>query len=178
MKNVNEKGIYGQYNQGIETAKKILLQNKDLIKFLYYKDAEFDIRENIKYPYSKKIMEEVKKNQILNYNSLETRDANNYIIVDMGVAQRESKYENQAIDSNFVKWKALFYICSHEKYCETINGDRIRCIEQCIQDEFTSSEVEKVFCASISNSQPVSVADGYICRVVPVQMIGFNTSGF
>lgn len=173
MRNLDENGIYGQYNQAIEIVKEIILSNTDLVRFLYYRDIDFDIRDNDKFDVDMDIMKEAVKQQILDYNSLEDRDANAYIIVDMGTATRENR---DGINSDFVNWRTLIYIACHETICETKNGDRIRCLEQCICDSFTNEEVEKTFGTSIGNSQPVSVSDGYKCRVVPVQMVYFNTS--
>ena len=174
MRNLDEKGIYGQYNQAIEKVKEIILNNRDLVKFLYYRDKNFDIRDIDKFVYSKKIKECVAENQLLEYNSLETREANSYVIIEMGTAGREER--NDGINADFVNWRALIYLCSHETICETKNGDRIRCMEQCIQDSFTDADVASTFHTNIGNSQPVSVSDGYKCRVVPIQMVYFNTS--
>ena len=52
MRNLNENGIYGQYNQAIEVVKDIILENKDLVRFLYYRNIEFDIRDNKKFTYN------------------------------------------------------------------------------------------------------------------------------
>ena len=172
MRNLNENGIYGQYNQAIEVVKDIILENKDLVRFLYYRNVDFDIRDIKKFPYNQKIKEIVKQ-QILDYHALEGRTDNTYIIVDMGTATRENR---NGINSDFVNWRTLIYIACHETICETKNGDRIRCLEQCICDSFTNEDVAKTFGTSIGNSQPVSVSDGYKCRVVPVQMVYFNTS--
>ena len=171
MKNLDENGIYGQYNQAIEIVKEILLDNMDLVRFLYYRDINFDIRNEDEIDTDQMI--ETVKQQILDYHSLEDREANAYIIVDMGTATRENR---EGINSDFVNWRTLIYIACHETICETKNGDRIRCLEQCICDSFTNEDVAKTFGTSIGNSQPVSVSDGYKCRVVPVQMVYFNTS--
>ena len=171
MKNLDENGIYGQYNQAIEIVKEILLDNMDLVRFLYYRDINFDIRNEDEIDTDQMI--ETVKQQILDYHSLEDREANAYIIVDMGTATRENR---EGINSDFVNWRTLIYIACHETICETRNGDRIRCLEQCICDSFTNEDVAKTFGTSIGNSQPVSVSDGYKCRVVPVQMVYFNTS--
>ena len=60
------------------------------------------------------------------------------IIVDMGTATRENR---EGINSDFVNWRTLIYIACHETICETKNGDRIRCLEQCICDSFTNEDV-------------------------------------
>ena len=156
MRNLDKNGIYGQYNQAIEIVKEIILNNDDLVKFLYYRDVDFDIRDETKYICNKKTKEAVKQ-QILNYNSLEGRDANAYVIVDMGMATREKKGN---INSTFVNWRTHIYIACHESICETKNGDRIRCLEQCICDSFTNEEVEKTFGTNIGSSQTVSVSEG------------------
>lgn len=171
MRNLNENGIYGQYNQAIEIVKEILLDNMDLVRFLYYRDINFDIRNEDEIDTDQMI--ETVKQQILDYHALENREANTYIIVDMGTATRETR---NGINSDFVNWRALIYIACHETICETKNGDRIRCLEQCICDSFTNEDVAKTFGTSIGNSQPVSVSDGYKCRVIPIQMVYFNTS--
>ena len=171
MKNLDENGIYGQYNQAIEIVKEILLDNMDLVRFLYYRDINFDIRNEDEIDTDQMI--ETVKQQILDYHSLEDREANAYIIVDMGTATRENR---EGINSDFVNWRTLIYIACHETICETKNGDRIRCLEQCICDSFTNEDVAKTFGTSIGNSQPVSVSDGYKCRVIPIQMVYFNTS--
>ena len=171
MRNLDENGIYGQYNQAIEIVKEILLDNMDLVRFLYYRDINFDIRNEDEIDTDQMI--ETVKQQILDYHSLEDREANAYIIVDMGTATRENR---EGINSDFVNWRTLIYIACHETICETKNGDRIRCLEQCICDSFTNEDVAKTFGTSIGNSQPVSVSDSYKCRVVPVQMVYFNTS--
>ena len=171
MRNLDENGIYGQYNQAIEIVKKILLDNMDLVRFLYYRDINFDIRNEDEIDTDQMI--ETVKQQILDYHSLECREANAYIIVDMGTATRENR---NGINSDFVNWRTLIYIACHETICETKNGDRIRCLEQCICDSFTNEDVAKTFGTSIGNSQPVSVSDGYKCRVIPIQMVYFNTS--
>ena len=173
MRNLDKNGIYGQYNQAIEIVKEIILSNTDLVRFLYYRDIDFDIRDNDKFDVDMDIMKEAVKQQILDYHALESREANTYIIVDMGTATRENR---EGINSDFVNWRTLIYIACHETICETKNGDRIRCLEQCICDSFTNEEVAKTFGTSIGNSQPVSVSDGYKCRVIPIQMVYFNTS--
>ena len=173
--NINQNGIYGQFNQSIEKCKDLLLMNDDLIKFLYYKDSDFDIR-NQKFKVDNKIKNYVKNNQFLYYNSLEDRQSHTYIIIDMGKVNREEGFHADVVEQNFLEMRMYVYICCHDDLCNTVNGDRIRCIEQCIQDVCTNAEVDKSFHCWVGSSNPVSVAENYKCRLVPILFSYFNTS--
>lgn len=175
MNNIDGNGIYGQFNQSIEKCKELLLKNDDLIKFLYYKDSNFDIRDN-KFKVDKKIFEYVKNNQILYYNSLEDRASHNYIIIDCGKVNREEGFNVKTVESDFLQFRMYVYICCHDDLCNTINGDRIRAIEQCIQDVCTNADVDKSFHCWVGSSNPVSVAENYKCRLIPILFTYFNTS--
>ena len=160
---------YGDLNEIRTEICNKLVQNQDLIKFLFYTKTDDDKKDITTLPQvtgSDRI--NVIKTQInkhLRINLAQDNISKCYISMDFGKVPRSK--EGFWIMPSF----SFFIICS-EDLIETLNGSRMLALEQCIVNTFDGcTDIKNLGQVRVFNSEPINVSHPYQGRRVDLAVL-------
>lgn len=157
--------MYGQLNELREEIMNKVMQNQDLLKFIFYCNTT-DVLSQPNLTRTQR--ESLKDTQIFKYKRMPLNiqtDAKCFLSMQFGKVGRSM---------NNPYWMQPYFeftIVCPNSILETISGDRILAIEQCLADSFEFQNVGSVGAVRVSGSANITVDTGLTGRIVQLYFI-------
>lgn len=162
--------MYGQLNELRESIMNKLMTNQDLLKFIYYCNTD-DKTDILSLPnLTKEQRKSLINTQIFKYKRMPLNsqtDAKCFLSMQFGRIIRDVK-NNRWMLPLF----AFTVVCS-DSIAETLHGNRILAIEQCIEDTFSYQNVGNVGQVYIVGSEPETADTGFQVRSTTIKFVDY-----
>lgn len=179
---------YGSLNENLLAVQSKIMQSKDLMKFLYYKDnGDITALPNLTSDQIKSLMKNTKyedsnedgasTQRIFPFKKLPKDSDRNtlgcFISMEYGVIERESRQRGKS-GGYWKKPSFCIFLFVPDRLDPTKNGSRLLAMEQCIEDAFNGRSLEAISHCYVGNSLPLQTASGYIGRQIPLIFVDKN----
>lgn len=157
--------IYGQLNELREEIMNKVMTNQDLLKFLFYCDT----KDVLSQPALNRTQRQSLINtQIFKYKRM---PLNNETSTKCFLSMQFGKVGRSMKNPFWMQPYFEFTIVCPNAILETLQGDRMLAIEQCLSDTFEFQDVGSVGTVRISGSTNTTVDTGYSARIVQLYFI-------
>ena len=162
--------MYGQLNELRESIINKVTTNQDLLKFIYYCNTD-DKTDILSLPnLTKDQRKSLINTQIFKYKRMPLNsqtDAKCFLSMQFGRVLRNPKDNHWSIPL------FAFTIVCPDSISETLNGNRILAIEQCIEDSFSYQIVTNAGYTFIVGSDPETVDTGFQARSITIKFVDY-----
>jgi len=159
--------MYGQLNELREEIMNKVMSNQDLLKFLFYCDTDDVLSQpNLNRTQRQSLI----NTQIFKYKRMPLNsqtDAKCFLSMQFGRVIRDVK-NNRWMLPLF----AFTVVCS-DSIAETLHGNRILAIEQCIEDTFSYQNVGNIGQVYIVGSEPETADTGLQARSTTMKFVDY-----
>ena len=159
--------MYGQLNELREEIMNKVMSNQDLLKFLFYCDTDDVLSQpNLNRTQRQSLI----NTQIFKYKRMPLNsqtDAKCFLSMQFGRVIRDVK-NNRWMLPLF----AFTVVCS-DSIAETLHGNRILAIEQCVEDTFSYQNVGNIGQVYIVGSEPETADTGLQARSTTMKFVDY-----
>ena len=163
--------MYGQLNELREAIMNKVTTNQDLLKFIYYCDTD-DKTDILSLPnLTKTQIKSLINTQIFKYKRMPIKDqveAKCFLSMQFGRVRRDTKNNHWTIPLF-----AFTIVCPESILENTISGNRILAIEQCLEDIFSYQHIGGIGMTFVVGSEPETVDTGLSSRTMTLTFLDY-----